>query len=102
MAKNAYSIELDYKGADAAQAGSWGAYVAFRQLAPFASPVPTYNITGFNNSARGWEIGANYAFAKNIIGTAKYFIGKDDYAAHKFGNDGSKYTGVFTRLEFLF
>ena len=102
VAKNAYSVELDYKGADAAQAGSWGAYVAFRQLAPFAAPAATYDITGLWNTAKGWEIGANYAFAKNIVGTAKYFIGKDDYAAHKFGNDGNKYTGVFTRVDFLF
>ena len=104
MAKNAYSIELDYKGADAAQAGSWGAYVAFRQLAPFAAPAATYDITGFMNSAKGWEIGANYAFAKNIVGTAKYFIGKDDLAAAQknFTGTGNKFTGVFTRVDFLF
>ena len=102
FSKNAYSVELDYKGADAAQAGSWGAYVAFRQLAPFAAPAATYDITGLWNTAKGWEVGANYAFAKNIVGTAKYFIGKDDFAKTVTGGEGNKYTGVFTRVDFLF
>ena len=102
MAKNAYSVQLDYKGADAAQAGSWGAWVAFRQFAPFAAPGTTYDLKGYANSAKGWEIGADYAFAKNIVGTARYFIGKDDLAANEYGNNGNKYTGVFTRVDFLF
>lgn len=100
---NAYSIELDYKGADAADAGSWGAYVAYRQLAPFATLVPTYdfNKAGDNGfyTLKGWEIGADYTFAKNIVATAKYFNGKDTGAAR--GTD-DKATGVFTRVDFLF
>ena len=97
---NAYSIELDYKGADAADAGSWGAYVAYRQLAPFATLVPTYDfINGAAGFAtlKGWEIGADYTFAKNIVATAKYFNGKD---TAKTNDD--KATGVFTRVDFLF
>lgn len=99
---NAYSIELDYKGADAADAGSWGAYVAYRQLAPFATLAPTYDfVNGANGFAtlKGWEIGADYTFAKNIVATAKYFNGKDTAAAA--GKD-DKATGVFTRVDFLF
>ena len=99
-ANNAYSIQLNYKGADAADAGSWGAYVAYRQLAPFATLVPTYDFkagyAGFY-TLKGWEIGADYAFAKNIIATAKYFNGKDTEQT----ND-DKATGVFTRVDFMF
>ena len=101
-ANNAYSIQLNYKGADAADAGSWGAYVAYRQLAPFASIEPTYDIKkGFDGlmTLKGWEIGANYTFTKNIIATAKYFNGKDTAATA--GKD-DKATGVFTRVDFLF
>lgn len=101
-ANNAYSIELDYKGADAADAGSWGAYVAYRQMAPFASIEPTYDFKkGYDElmTLKGWEIGANYTFTKNIIATAKYFNGKDTNAAA--GKD-DKATGVFTRVDFLF
>ena len=99
-ANNAYSIQLNYKGADAADAGSWGAYVAYRQLAPFTSIEPTYD---FKKGAaglmtlKGWEIGADYTFTKNIIATAKYFNGKDTAVA----ND-DKVTGMWTRVDFLF
>lgn len=99
---NAYSIELDYKGADAADPGSWGAYVAYRQLAPFATISYTYD---FGNgdcgvaSLKGWEIGTSYTFAKNIVATAKYFNGKD--TAAEAGKD-DKATGVFTRVDFMF
>lgn len=99
-ANNAYSIQLNYKGADAADAGSWGTYVAYRQLAPFASFAATYDHTagaaGFN-TLKGWEIGADYTFAKNIIATAKYFNGKDTAETTK-----DKVTGVWTRVDFLF
>lgn len=98
--KNAYSIQLNYKGADAADAGSWGTYVAYRQLAPFASFAATYDhkagADGFN-TLKGWEIGADYTFAKNIIATAKYFNGKDTAETTK-----DKVTGVWTRVDFLF
>lgn len=99
---NAYSIELDYKGADAADPGSWGAYVAYRQLAPFATISYTYDFGNGNGgfaALKGWEIGANYTFTKNIVATAKYFNGKDTGAAR--GAD-DKATGVFTRVDFLF
>lgn len=104
MAKNAYNVQLSYKGANAADAGSWGAYVAYRSLAPFAAPGATYDLKGFACSAQGWEIGADYTFTKNIIGTVKYFTGKDNVAA--FGEsatrDGNGYNAVFTRVDFLF
>lgn len=101
-AKNAYSIELDYKGADASDPGSWGAYVAYRQLAPFATIAYTYdfgNGLGGYATLKGWEIGADYTFAKNIVATAKYFNGKDQAVAA--GAD-DKATGVFTRVDFMF
>lgn len=104
MAKNAYNVQLSYKGANAADAGSWGAYVAYRSLAPFASFAATYDFCGQAKSAQGWEIGADYTFTKNIIATVKYFTGKDNVA--KFGapaaRNGNGYNGVFTRVDFLF
>lgn len=99
-ANNAYSIQLNYKGADAADAGSWGAYVAYRQLAPFACVAATYDfVNGADGFAtlKGWEIGADYAFEKNIVASAKYFNGKDTAAT----ND-DKATGVWTRVDFMF
>ena len=99
-ANNAYSIQLSYKGADAADAGSWGTYVAFRQMAPFASIEPTYDFKkgadGFM-TLKGWEIGADYTFTKNIVASAKYFNGKDTDKTTK-----DKVTGMWTRVDFLF
>ena len=100
--KDAYSIELDYKGANAADPGSWGAYVAYRQLAPFATISYTYDFGNGNMgfaTLKGWEIGANYTFTKNIVATAKYFNGKDTGADR---DTDDKATGVFTRVDFLF
>lgn len=104
MAKNAYNVQLSYKGANAADAGSWGAYVAYRSLAPFAAPGATYDFCGAAKSAQGWEIGADYTFTKNIIATVKYFTGKDNFAksANKYTGNGNGYNGVFTRVDFLF
>ena len=34
---NAYSFEYDYKGAEAANKGTWGAYVAYRKLGQYAA-----------------------------------------------------------------
>lgn len=99
-ADNAYSIQLNYKGADAADAGSWGTYVAYRQFAPFAAFATTYDIKdgveGYK-TLKGWEIGADYTFAKNIIASAKYFNGKDTDLTNK-----DKVTSVWTRVDFLF
>jgi len=98
--KNAYSIQLNYKGANAAQKGSWGAYVAYRQLSPFATFEATYDnkagLIGLN-SLKGFEIGADYAFAKNIVATAKYFTGKDTLLG-----DQDKVHAVWTRVDFMF
>ena len=99
-AKNAYSIQLNYKGANAADKGSWGAYVAYRSLAPFAAFEATYDHKKGNagfNSLKGWEIGADYAWAKNIVSTLKYFNGKDTLRT-----TDDKVTGVWSRVDFLF
>lgn len=103
MAKNAYNVQLSYKGANAADAGSWGAYVAYRSLAPFAASGTTYDLKGFACSAQGWEVGADYTFAKNIIASAKYFHGKDNLAHNRYNRGtGNGYNAVFTRVDFLF
>ncbi|MSU07983.1 S-layer protein [Veillonellaceae bacterium WCA-693-APC-5D-A] len=99
-AKNAYSIQLNYKGANAADKGSWGAYVAYRSLAPFAAFEATYDHKAGTyglNSLKGWEIGADYAWAKNIVSTLKYFNGKDTLLT-----TDDKVTGVWSRVDFLF
>ncbi|MEE1193996.1 MAG: hypothetical protein U0K79_04275, partial [Phascolarctobacterium sp.] len=69
-------------------------------LAPFAAFEATYDhkegANGFN-SLKGWEIGADYAWAKNIVSTLKYFNGKDTLRT-----TDDKVTGVWSRVDFLF
>ena len=89
--KDGYTVGLAYKGAKAAKAGSWGLYANY-----FDQPQATYvkhTITGytalpawaqvtsttdatlknFADGFKGYEVGANYAFAKNIVGTVRYY-----------------------------
>ena len=101
FSKDAYSFEVDYKGAKADQKGSWGAYVAYRSLSPIAAYAATYDhVNGAWDvpSLKGWELGVDYAWAKNIVSTFKYFNGKD--TDNTVTQD--KVTGVWSRVDFLF
>jgi hypothetical protein len=94
--KKAYNIELDYKGANEANKGSFGIFAAYRYLGKYATLYNTYDGNWAANSGqKGWELGGQYTFAKNIKGTASYFRGKN-IAADK---DAST---IFTQLEFFF
>ena len=73
--KRAWSIELDYKGADPADKGSWGAFIAYRHLGQYAVFMPTYDAMG--PGCKGMEMGVDYVFTKNVMGTLKYFFGKE-------------------------
>ena len=100
LKEDAYNIQLSYKGANAADAGSWGAYVSYHQMAPFASFESTCEYKkGVSDlmTLKGWEIGTDYTFAKNIVASAKYFNGKDTAAKTQ-----DKATGFWTRVDFLF
>nr|WP_317429484.1 S-layer homology domain-containing protein [uncultured Mitsuokella sp.] len=63
-----------YKGAQAANKGSWGAYAAYRYLGTYTSLFGTEDAQVVG--AKGWEVGANYAPFHNVLATAKYFNGK--------------------------
>ena len=91
--KHAASLELDYKGADPAEKGSYGVFLAYRRLGDQVVIVPTYDAMGPN--VKGWEIGGDYVFAKNIMGTLKYGHGK---RIRGNGNDKT----LFTELNFFF
>ena len=68
------SIEYTYKGADEENAGTWGAWVAYRYLGKYAAPFSTFDAVGQGEKA--WEIGFDYAPFKNVIGTIRYADGK--------------------------
>ncbi|WP_276840320.1 putative porin [Anaerovibrio lipolyticus] len=72
--KDAYNFQLNYKGAKASVAKSWGAYVGYQKLTNTAAPFATYDVAVQN--AKGWKIGVDYTFMKNIVGSLQYFDGK--------------------------
>ena len=92
--KKSGQVSLEYKGADAADKGSWGAYVSYRHLGD-ASLAPTDDGALFHT--KGIELGTNYTLWNNVVLSAKYFKGKD---FTKTTDD--KVQKLFGRVEFLF
>ncbi|MDY5716984.1 MAG: S-layer homology domain-containing protein [Selenomonas sp.] len=85
--------QLNYKGAQKANKGSWGAYVAYRHQGGNVAIGCVNDGAGFNQ--KGWEFGTQYTLMKNVQAKAIYFDGKD-LANDK---DASK---LFGRVEFFF
>ncbi len=69
-----WQVIYNYKGAQAENKGTWGAYAAYRYLGTYASIFGTEDAQVVG--AKGWEIGANYTPFHNVVATAKYFNGK--------------------------
>ncbi len=103
-AKRSWSIELDYKKANPADKGSWGAFVAYRHLGHYSTIAPIYDT--IYNGRRGVEMGVSYVFAKNLMGTVKYFNGDkmpDDDSVTAKPRDPMKGDSVlFGELNFFF
>lgn len=71
--KKSYQVTYEYKGADQADKGSWGAYAAYRYLGA-ASGLATQD--GAQFGTKGLELGLGYVPYKNVLLSAKYFKGK--------------------------
>ncbi len=94
--KNTYAFQLNYKGAKQDKPRSWGAFVAWRHLGDVATIHPTAKENGpMYGGEKGWEIGVSYAFAKNIVGLAQYYQGKELMSEKKVN-------AVWTQLGFYF
>jgi len=91
----AYNVEFNYKGAVPANKGSFGVFAAYRYLGQTAGLAPTFD--GIKNGQKGWELGTSYTFAQNIVGTFKYFNGKDLKAA-----SDTNASRLFANLDFFF
>lgn len=96
LGKDSYNIQINYKGAKESVPRSWGAYVGYQKLSPTASPFPTYD-TVYSNATKGWKVGVDYTFMKNIVGSVQYFDGK---VVGRDGNDKAK--KIFTQVTFSF
>ncbi len=91
--EKAGSVEVQYKGSDPADAGSWGAYAGYRHLGNNVAVASTYDDA--SSGQKGYVVGASYVPAENILATIKYFDGKDLVS----DQDASKFFG---QVEFFF
>lgn len=86
-------VEVQYKGTDVADPGSWGAYAGYRHLGGNVAIAPTYDDAAANQ--KGYVVGASYVPAENILATIEYFDGKD----MDTDSDASKF---FANVDFFF
>ena len=91
--KTAFAYTLSYKGAEAANKGTWGAWVGYRYLGYGAAISPTGDVV--KAGQKGWELGVKYVPLKNIVTQLQYGNGK------LIGED-KKFNSIFGRVEFLF
>lgn len=91
--KTAHNIQLSYKGANKANAGSWGMYAAYRYLGENVALNSTYDT--FLNNTKGWDFGVDYTPLKNTYAAVWYFDGK------QLANDKSAKV-LYGRLSYYF
>ena len=74
----AHNIQLNYKGAQKANKGSWGAYTAYRYMGQNVAFAPTYEtfLSAGVNNVKGWEVGTEYVPFTNVTAATYYFNGK--------------------------
>lgn len=94
-AEEAARITVNYKGADIADAGSWGMYMGYANLGENSVPAPTYD--DVSGGQEGFVAGVSYVPAENILATVQYFTGEDKAVAGD--NDAEK---IFSQIEFFF
>ena len=100
--KDGYVIGLDYKGAKANEVGSWGLWAKYydQGTATYLAHTTDAN-TFWGYGFKGYGVGANYTFAKNIVGNVAYYETKDIDAQKAFG-DTVKDRRLWTDVTFTF
>ena len=69
-----WTVGLTYKGAEASEAGSWGLFANYYDLGGQTYIAHTTDANTFDRDGfKGYGVGANYTFAKNIVGTVAYY-----------------------------
>ena len=69
-----WTAGLTYKGAEATEAGSWGLFANYYDLGMGTYVAHTTDANVFKGTGfKGYGVGANYTFAKNIVGTVVYY-----------------------------
>ena len=90
----AWTAELQYKGADIADAGSWGMYAGYRSIDLLSVVHQTYDDV-IDAGYKGAVVGVKFVPAENVLATIEYFDGKNII----MDSDASKFFG---RVDFFF
>ena len=89
----AWSAQYSYKGAEAENKGTWGAWAAYRYLGQNTDLFSTFDV--ILAGQKGWEVGANYTPFRNVVTTLRYANGKNIATDNKIEN-------LYGELEFFF
>ena len=76
VSKDGFVARVDYKGADAATAGSWGVHAQYfdQPINAIISPTTDANVfEAADGGYKGWNLGADLALAKNITLCVNYY-----------------------------
>ena len=74
IGSDGWTAGLTYKGAEASEAGSWGLFANYYDQGGMTYVEHTTDANTFDNDGfKGYGVGANYTFAKNIVGTVAYY-----------------------------
>ena len=76
---DAIVVGLSYAGAKAAKEGSFGVYGKYYDQARSTVVAHTMNGAYGNHGFKGYMVGANYTFAKNIVGAVEYYDLEDKW-----------------------
>ena len=92
---DAIVVGLSYAGAKAAKAGSFGIYANYYDQARSTVVAHTMNGEYGTHGFKGYMVGANYTFAKNIVGAVEYYDLEDKL-------DNSDMKTLWSQLVFTF
>ena len=69
-----FTVGLSFKGAEASEVGSYGLWANYYDQGGMTYVAHTTDANTFGNEGfKGFGVGANYTFAKNIVGTVAYY-----------------------------
>lgn len=92
-----YVVGLSYKGAEAAEAGSWGLAANYYDQGSTTFVAHTIDgWTGDNYGFKGWSVGGDLTLAKNMIANVTYYDTKSK------GSDDTKHHVLWSELNITF
>ena len=94
VSKDGFVARLDYKGADAAVAGTYGVHAQWFDQPENAYLSPTTDATQFTDKGgyEGWNLGVDYTLAKNVQLCVNYY---DTEAKDKSADDEVIYSELY-------